>query len=104
MSFHNAHTPGELLERIDGVVDRLANFFSEFLLQILTGVLLTLGVLILLFREDWRVGFALAIFVVAYVIIHTRGQQMAGPYWEKEREYVARRSGRVYRRGGGWRT
>jgi hypothetical protein len=48
MSFHNAHTPGELLQRIDGDVDRLANFFSQFLLQIISGALLTIGVLVLL--------------------------------------------------------
>ena len=27
ISFHSTHTPGELIERVDGDVDRLANFF-----------------------------------------------------------------------------
>lgn len=89
MGFHNAHTPGELLERIDGDVDGLANFFSEFLLQILTGLLLAVGVLILLYQEDWRLGATLSVFVLAYVIVHYRGQKLAAPYWEKEREYTA---------------
>ena len=89
MGFHNSHTPGELLERIDGDVDGLANFFSEFLLQIVTGLLLTTGVLLLLYREDWRLGAALTLFVVAYTVVHARGQQLAAPHWEKEREYSA---------------
>lgn len=89
MGFHNEHTPGELLARIDNDVTRLANFFSEFLIQILTGTLLTIGVLALLMREDWRIGLALSFFVVGYVVVHTKSQAMAEPHWRKEREYVA---------------
>ena len=33
MGFHGAHRPGELLERIDGDIHRLANFFSQFFIQ-----------------------------------------------------------------------
>src|SRR5437868_11901629 len=35
LTFHNARTPGELIERIDGDVTALASFFSQFVLQIL---------------------------------------------------------------------
>lgn len=103
MAFHNAHTPGELLERIDGDVDRLANFFSEFVLQILGSVLLTIGVLLVLFWEDWRVGIVLTIFVVAYMLIHGWDQQWAAPEWRKEREYTAELSGFVEERVSGIR-
>lgn len=101
MSFHNAHTPGELLERIDGDVDRLANFFSQFVLQILSGLLLTLGVLLLLFREDWRIGLALAVFAGAYMVIHAKGQQLATPHWRLERQLRADLSGFVGERLAG---
>ena len=30
LSFHNAHTPGEMIERVDGDINNLANFFSRF--------------------------------------------------------------------------
>ena len=33
MKFHNDHTPGELIERIDGDVTELATFFSQFALE-----------------------------------------------------------------------
>lgn len=103
MGFHNAHTPGELLERIDGDVDHLANFFSEFLLQILSGVLLAIGVLALLWREDGRIALALAGFVVLYMIIHTRGQQLATPYWAADRQTSADLMGFVEERLAGVR-
>jgi ABC-type multidrug transport system fused ATPase/permease subunit len=56
MSFHKAHTPGELIERIDGDVNRLANFFSQMAIQMLGNGLLAVGILIALFYEDSRVG------------------------------------------------
>lgn len=101
MGFHNTHTPGELLERIDGDIDRLANFFSEFLLQILTGTLLAIGVMVLLFFEDWRVGLMIGFFAAVYVVVHTKGQQMTGPHWQTERERVAEMMGFVEERVAG---
>ena len=44
LSFHKAHTPGELIERIDGDVQKLANFFTHFMVQILGNALLMVGV------------------------------------------------------------
>ncbi|RIK47504.1 MAG: ABC transporter ATP-binding protein [Chloroflexi bacterium] len=103
LSFHNARTPGELLERIYGDVDRLANFFSEFLLQIVGGLLLTVGVLALLWLEEWRIAALLALFVVAYVLVHTRGQALAAPEWAKERQFSADLTGLVEERVAGAR-
>jgi len=103
MSFHNAHTPGELMERIDGDVDRLANFFSHFLLQMISGLLLTVGVLILLGWEDWRISAVLALFVVAYLLVHRWDQQLAEPAWGKERAYSAELMGFVEERLAGVR-
>lgn len=56
MSFHNAHTPGEMIERIDGDVGKLANFMSSFLVQLAINGLLLAGVLGALLAIDWRVG------------------------------------------------
>src|SRR5574338_918311 len=35
MSLHNHHTPGELIERIDGDVTQMALFFSQFVVTLL---------------------------------------------------------------------
>jgi ATP-binding cassette, subfamily B, bacterial len=56
MSFHKAHTPGALVERIDGDVTMLSNFFSQMAIRLLSNGLLALGILIALFYEDWRIG------------------------------------------------
>ncbi|HEV2121262.1 MAG TPA: ABC transporter transmembrane domain-containing protein, partial [Chloroflexota bacterium] len=58
MAFHNTRTPGELIERIDGDVGTLGNFFSRFVVDVLGNVLLLAGVLILLWTIDWRLGLA----------------------------------------------
>ena len=64
MSFHNEHTPGEMIERIDGDANQLGEFFSTFVIQILGSALLLIGILVLLFREEWRAGLALTAFAV----------------------------------------
>ena len=56
MGFHKLQTPGELIERIDGDVGNLAEYFSQLLVQVLGNAVLVLGILLLLFREDWRIG------------------------------------------------
>lgn len=57
-SFHNARTPGELIESVDGDVSAMGNFFSRFVVDVLGNALLLVGVLALLWGIDWRVGLA----------------------------------------------
>lgn len=89
MFFHTAHTPGGMIERIDGDVTSLANFFSEFVLRVLGSGLLLVGVLILLFREDWRVGLVLTAFATMAFAILTRRTDVVSPYWQASRESSA---------------
>ena len=56
LAFHKEHTPGELIERIDGDVTTLAGFFSQFVAQVGTSLLLICGVLVALFGEGWLPG------------------------------------------------
>src|SRR5207249_98987 len=51
-SFHKTHTPGELIDRIDGDVTSLANFFSQLVVQVAGNLLLLVGVLALLYGID----------------------------------------------------
>jgi ATP-binding cassette, subfamily B, bacterial len=57
-TFHNARTPGELIERIDGDVGVLGNFFSRLVVDVVGNVLLLIAMLALLWAIDWRVGLA----------------------------------------------
>ena len=101
MPFHNARTPGELIERIDGDVTALAQFFSQFVVRVLGSALLFLGVLVLLFREDVRVGLALAAFsLVALAVLH-RSRNVAVPHVTAERQASAELFGFVEERLSG---
>jgi ABC-type multidrug transport system fused ATPase/permease subunit len=64
MPFHKTHTPGELIERVDGDVTLLASFFAQFVVQVIGNAVLVVAVLLLLFREDWRAGLALTAFAL----------------------------------------
>ena len=69
MGFHNTHTPGELIARVDGDVSQLANFFSHLVLRVLFNGLLIVGVVALLWREDWRMGAAAALYGLLTVLV-----------------------------------
>ena len=56
MGFHKRHTPGELIERIDGDVTTLSNFFSQFTIHVVGNLVLTAGILALLMRENIVIG------------------------------------------------
>ena len=72
-SFHSEHTPGELIERVDGDVSAIAGFFSRFVVEVLGSAIFLLGVLVLLYGEDWRVGAILGLFAAAALVFMTRG-------------------------------
>lgn len=86
MTFHNTHTPGEMIERLEGDVTALSNFFSQFVIQVFGNLLLMLGVLVLLFREDWRVGLALAVFATICLALLARLRGIAVKHWTASRE------------------
>ena len=77
MSFHNEHTPGELIERIDGDVTELATFFSQMVVTMFGNGLLLVGILIALLLEDWRAGLAFSVFAVISVLILNRVRDIA---------------------------
>ncbi len=89
MSFHTSHTPGEMIERIDGDVMALSNFFSRFIVEIFGNIILVFGILVLLMREDWRVSLSLAAFVAITIAVLLRLANIAVASWEKERQASA---------------
>ncbi len=89
MRFHNDHTPGELIERVDGDVTELATFFSQFALNLISNGLLLVGILVALFLEDWRAGLAFTIYSVATISILGRLKDIAVPHQKARREAEA---------------
>lgn len=82
LSFHNVRKPGELIERIDGDINALANFFSQFVVQVVGNLVFLLGVLLLLALEDWRVGLAMTAFAIVALVILARLRNIGVPYWK----------------------
>ena len=89
MAFHNTRTPGEFIERLDGDVNALAQFFSQFLLKLLNSGLILLGVLVLMWREDWRVGLALSVFTMFAFWVLNRVRDVTTPLMTAAREATA---------------
>ena len=85
-SFHTAHTPGELIERVDGDVATLARFFSRFVVYVIGNALLLVGILILLYAVDWRVGLGMSAFVALALIAMLRIRTIATPFWAADRQ------------------
>ncbi|GIL09347.1 MAG: helicase [Chloroflexota bacterium] len=89
MGFHHVRTPGEMIERIDGDVTELANFFSQFVILVIGNIVLLLGVVLLLLREDLRVGLVMAVFALATLWALNRVRSIAVPQWTAARESSA---------------
>ncbi len=89
MAFHNKRTPGEMIERVDGDVGHLANFFSQFTVRIIGNLILLTGVLVVLSLEDWRLGAALAVYALLTVFGLAMMRNTAVPAWEEAREASA---------------
>ena len=86
MSFHNDHTPGEMIERIDGDANELGGFFSTFVINLLGNALLLVGILALLFREDWRAGLALTAFTAVMLAVLASMRHLAVAHSRAERD------------------
>ncbi len=89
MSFHQKRTPGEMIERIDGDVTKLANFFSQFVIKVVGNVILILGILLLLWRADWLVGVGLTAYSILTFVVLALLQNIAVDRWTRERQVTA---------------
>lgn len=72
MDFHKANKPGELIERVDGDINTLANFFSQLVIQLGSNLLLVFGVIVLLWAVDWRVGASVSLIAAAGLLLLNR--------------------------------
>ncbi len=101
MAFHNRTTPGNLIERVDGDVFTLGNFFSRFIINILGNVLLAIGVVILLTRIDWRIGATIGIFALTTIVVMLLLGRYATPRYAASRQATAELMGFIEERING---
>jgi ATP-binding cassette subfamily B protein len=85
MSFYNDHTPGEMIERVDGDVSATGGLFAQFMIQLIGNALLALGILLVLFRENWILGLGLTVYVgLAFVLLNSI-KNIAIVHWREMR-------------------
>ena len=84
MGFHNARPPGDLLERIDGDIERLTNFFSQFFIKLVGALLLLVGLVVVTWLEDWRFGLSVAVFAGFFLISRVKLLTFIVPLWQVE--------------------
>ena len=89
MGFHKTRTPGELIERIDGDVTALSNFFGQFVIHVVGNLVLLVGILLLLFRENLVVGLGISLFAGAALLAMVGIQNVALPWWKRVRQRSA---------------
>ncbi len=95
MAFHNEHTPGAMIERIDGDVNELSNFFSQFVIRILGNGVLMIGILVLLTRENWIIGAAYTLFAIIMVLSLLGTVSIGVPYWKERRQFSSEMYGLI---------
>lgn len=95
MGFHKARTPGELIERVDGDVQALANYFSTFVVQLVANGLLIAGVTVAFYLVDPRLGVAFTVFAIVTLAALTWIRRFATTHWIDDRARGARFFGYV---------
>lgn len=88
-SFHKAHRPGEMIERIDGDVNAISSFFSQFVVQVLGNSILVIGVIAVLARVDWRVSVVVGGFALITLVVLLGLRNIAVPHYDAERQATA---------------
>src|SRR5688572_2589702 len=101
LGFHKGRTAGELIERIDGDVSSLANFFSRFVVSVIGNFALLLGVIVVVLAEDLLAGGALALYALVALVVLGRLRSIAVGRWRQVREVSAQLFGFIGERLAG---
>jgi ATP-binding cassette subfamily B protein len=75
--FHRRHTPGELIQRVDGDVTSVSDFLGRVVPRAAGGLLLVAGMVVVLTILDWRLGLGMAVFLAGAVAVVVRGRHRA---------------------------
>ncbi len=101
LSWHGEHSPGLLIERIDGDMEAVVKFSSAAVLQLAGNAILLAGVLVVSFIIDWRAGLMIALAAAVAVGIMVRLRSVAVAANDAEREVNAQLYGDLEERLGG---
>ncbi len=86
MTFHKAYTPGALIERVDGDVSALGDFFAQFLVRVAANVLLIAAILVIVLRTNALAGAALLVYTALTVLVLVFVQRIGVARWNAARD------------------
>lgn len=69
MEFHKKNLSGEIIERIDGDVSFLANFFSTFFINLLGSLLMIGGILVYFYFYSMELGILFTIILIGILLM-----------------------------------
>ena len=95
MGFHKGHSAGELIERIDGDVTSLSNFFSAMMIKVVGNGGLVIGIIVVLWLESWLIGLSISIFTALAIAAMAGFHRVAVPWWKAVRATAAEAYGFV---------
>ncbi len=77
--FHRTHTPGELIQRVDGDITSVSQFLGQVVTKAAGAAFLVAGMVVVLAVIDWRLGLGMAVYVMLalLVIVQTRHRAVA---------------------------
>ena len=67
--FHRRHTPGELIQRVDGDVTSVSELLGRVVPKALGAALLVGGMIVVVAVIDWRVGLGMLVYVAAAITL-----------------------------------
>ncbi|MCF7754722.1 ABC transporter ATP-binding protein/permease [Paenibacillus xylanexedens] len=68
MRFHNVKTPGEMIERVDGDVTSISNFFAMFIVQVIGSFVLLAGILGFMFSVNVPIALVMTVFTLLSIL------------------------------------
>ncbi len=75
--FHRRHTPGELIQRVDGDVTSVSEFLGLVVPKAVGAALTILGMVVVLAVLDWRLAAGLVVYLAATFAIVVRSRHRA---------------------------
>lgn len=101
MRFHNQKTSGEMVERIDGDVNNMSNFFAMFIAQIVGSFILLAGILSVMFVYNWSIALVMTLFTMISIFLMISIRDLGVTASKEERQASASLFGLIEERIAG---
>ncbi|AWB44596.1 ABC transporter ATP-binding protein [Paenibacillus sp. CAA11] len=101
MRFHNRKNPGEMIERVDGDVTGISNFFAMFIVQVIGSFVLLAGILGYMFTVNFPIAMVMTAFTILSILFMVLIRNLGVTSSKKEREARASLFGLIEERIAG---